>query len=100
MVPRQATAGGSALGNGVDSAGPAPVAAGAPRPKPPVQTHGLQAERRAAQTVRCPDEGTNSWESHLPFGGRAGSQSSLGRVGGRYLIERLTELKTVVVNLA
>ena len=34
-----------------------------------------------------------------PFGGRAGSQSGLGRVGGRFAIERLTELKTIVVNL-
>ena len=46
------------------------------------------------------NEGTNYWESHLPFGGRAGSQSGLGRVGGRFAIERLTELKTIVVKLA
>jgi acyl-CoA reductase-like NAD-dependent aldehyde dehydrogenase len=46
------------------------------------------------------NEGTNYWESHLPFGGRAGSQSGIGRVGGRFSIERLTELKTVVINLA
>jgi acyl-CoA reductase-like NAD-dependent aldehyde dehydrogenase len=46
------------------------------------------------------NEGTNYWEPHLPFGGRAGSQSGLGRVGGRFSIERLTELKTIVVNLA
>jgi succinate-semialdehyde dehydrogenase/glutarate-semialdehyde dehydrogenase len=46
------------------------------------------------------NEGTNYWESHLPFGGRAGSRSGLGRVGGRFSLERLTELKTVVVNLA
>jgi len=46
------------------------------------------------------NEGTNYWESHLPFGGRAGSESGLGRVGGRFSIERLTELKTIVVNLA
>ena len=45
------------------------------------------------------NESTNYWESHLPFGGRAGSQSGLGRVGGRYAMERLTELKTVVLNL-
>ncbi|HXI45150.1 MAG TPA: aldehyde dehydrogenase family protein [Candidatus Acidoferrales bacterium] len=46
------------------------------------------------------NESTNYWESHLPFGGRAGSGSGLGRVGGRFSIERLTELKTIVVNLA
>ncbi len=45
------------------------------------------------------NEGTNYWESHLPFGGRAGSQSGVGRVGGRFSMERLTELKTIVVNL-
>ncbi|HYL41732.1 MAG TPA: aldehyde dehydrogenase family protein [Candidatus Binatus sp.] len=45
------------------------------------------------------NESTNYWESHLPFGGRGGTASGLGRVGGRYAMERLTELKTVVVNL-
>lgn len=45
------------------------------------------------------NEGTNYWESHLPFGGRAGSGSGVGRVGGRYSMDKLTELKTVIVNL-
>jgi succinate-semialdehyde dehydrogenase/glutarate-semialdehyde dehydrogenase len=45
------------------------------------------------------NEGTNYWESHLPFGGRAGSSSGVGRVGGRFSMERLTELKTIVVDL-
>jgi succinate-semialdehyde dehydrogenase/glutarate-semialdehyde dehydrogenase len=57
------------------------------------------AERARAGWVNI-NEGTNYWESHLPFGGRAGSQSGLGRVGGRFSLERLTELKTIVVNLA
>jgi acyl-CoA reductase-like NAD-dependent aldehyde dehydrogenase len=61
---------------------------------------GLQfAESARAGWVNI-NEGTNYWESHLPFGGRAGSQSGLGRVGGRFAIERLTELKTIVINLA
>ncbi|MBA3875818.1 MAG: aldehyde dehydrogenase [Anaerolinea sp.] len=67
-------------------------------------TRDLRVGIRFAESVRAGwvniNEGTNYWESHLPFGGRAGSQSGLGRVGGRFLIERLTELKTVVVNLA
>ena len=29
------------------------------------------------------NESTNYWESHLPFGGRAGKSSGVGRVGGR-----------------
>ena len=45
------------------------------------------------------NEGTNYWESHLPFGGRAGTQSGVGRVGGRFSMERFTELKTVILNL-
>jgi acyl-CoA reductase-like NAD-dependent aldehyde dehydrogenase len=45
------------------------------------------------------NEGTNYWESHLPFGGRAGAASGVGRVGGRFSMERLTELKTIVIDL-
>ena len=45
------------------------------------------------------NEGTNYWEAHLPFGGRAGSASGVGRVGGRFSMERFTELKTVILNL-
>ena len=46
------------------------------------------------------NESTNWWEIHLPFGGRAGSRSGIGRVGGRFTLERLTELKTIVVDLS
>ena len=45
------------------------------------------------------NESTNYWESHLPFGGRSGSRSGVGRVGGRHTLESFTELKTVVLNL-
>jgi acyl-CoA reductase-like NAD-dependent aldehyde dehydrogenase len=38
---------------------------------------------------------TNLWESHLPFGGRSGSVSGRGRVGGRFAMETFTEFKTV-----
>jgi succinate-semialdehyde dehydrogenase/glutarate-semialdehyde dehydrogenase len=43
------------------------------------------------------NETTNYWENHLPFGGRAGSDSGTGRVGGRHALEQLTELQTVVI---
>ena len=39
---------------------------------------------------------TNLWESHLPFGGRAGSVSGRGRVGGRFAMESFTEPKTIL----
>jgi acyl-CoA reductase-like NAD-dependent aldehyde dehydrogenase len=42
---------------------------------------------------------SNYWEPHLPFGGRSGSRSGVGRVGGRFAFESFTELKTVVVDL-
>jgi succinate-semialdehyde dehydrogenase/glutarate-semialdehyde dehydrogenase len=45
------------------------------------------------------NETTNYWEAHLPWGGRARSESGIGRVGGRYPLETFTELKTVVVTL-
>ena len=45
------------------------------------------------------NESTNYWESHLPFGGRAGSSSGIGRVGGSSVLEAFTEPKTVVVTL-
>jgi acyl-CoA reductase-like NAD-dependent aldehyde dehydrogenase len=68
-----------------------------------VFTRDLARGLRFAESARAGwvniNEGTNYWESHLPFGGRAGSQSGLGRVGGRFSIERLTELKTIVVNV-
>lgn len=45
------------------------------------------------------NESTNYWESHLPFGGRAGSSSGVGRVGGSQVLEAFTEPKTVVLTL-
>jgi acyl-CoA reductase-like NAD-dependent aldehyde dehydrogenase len=65
-------------------------------------TRDLGRGLRFAERVRTGwvnvNEGTNYWESHLPFGGRAGSASGVGRVGGRFSMERLTELKTIVVD--
>ncbi len=45
------------------------------------------------------NESTNYWESHLPFGGRAGSGSGVGRVGGSQVLDAFTEPKTVVLTL-
>jgi succinate-semialdehyde dehydrogenase/glutarate-semialdehyde dehydrogenase len=53
------------------------------------------AERARAGWVNI-NASTNLWESHLPFGGRSGSVSGSGRVGGRYPMESFTEPKTVV----
>jgi acyl-CoA reductase-like NAD-dependent aldehyde dehydrogenase len=53
------------------------------------------AERARAGWVNI-NASTNLWESHLPFGGRAGSVSGRGRVGGRYPMDTFTEPKTIV----
>jgi acyl-CoA reductase-like NAD-dependent aldehyde dehydrogenase len=52
------------------------------------------AERARAGWVNI-NASTNLWESHLPFGGRAGSVSGSGRVGGSYPMDTFTEPKTV-----
>jgi succinate-semialdehyde dehydrogenase/glutarate-semialdehyde dehydrogenase len=44
------------------------------------------------------NDSSNYWESHLPFGGRAGTASGIGRVGGSAPMEAFTELQTVVVS--
>ena len=69
-----------------------------------VFTRDLARGLRYAEAVRTGwvnvNEGTNYWESHLPFGGRSGSASGVGRVGGRFSMERLTELKTIVIDMS
>ncbi len=53
------------------------------------------AERARAGWVNI-NASTNLWESHLPFGGRSGSVSGRGRVGGPYAMETFTEPRTIV----
>jgi acyl-CoA reductase-like NAD-dependent aldehyde dehydrogenase len=69
-----------------------------------VWTRDLARGLRFAEAARAGwvnvNESTNYWESHLPFGGRAGSRSGVGRVGGAHSMrDTFTELKTVVVTL-
>src|SRR4029077_18127688 len=45
------------------------------------------------------NESTHYWEAHLPFGGRAGKKSGIGRVGGRFALEQMTDLKTIVIEI-
>jgi acyl-CoA reductase-like NAD-dependent aldehyde dehydrogenase len=65
-------------------------------------TRDLARGLRFADSVRTGwvniNESSNYWESHLPFGGRAGSASGIGRVGGAAPMESFTELQTVVLS--
>jgi succinate-semialdehyde dehydrogenase/glutarate-semialdehyde dehydrogenase len=45
------------------------------------------------------NESSNYWEAHIPFGGRAGKESGIGRVGGHRAIEQMTDLKTIIVDI-
>jgi acyl-CoA reductase-like NAD-dependent aldehyde dehydrogenase len=63
-------------------------------------TTDLAAGLRFADSVQMGlvnvNETTNYWEPHLPWGGRARSQSGIGRVGGAHPMNTLTELQTVL----
>jgi acyl-CoA reductase-like NAD-dependent aldehyde dehydrogenase len=43
------------------------------------------------------NESSNYWEAHLPFGGRSGTDSGIGRVGGSHVMDSFTELQTVTL---
>ncbi len=58
---------------------------------------GLEFAERARTGWVNINESTNYWEAHLPFGGRAGSASGIGRVGGAHVMDSFTELQTVVL---
>jgi succinate-semialdehyde dehydrogenase/glutarate-semialdehyde dehydrogenase len=64
-------------------------------------TRDLARGLRYADAVRTGwvnvNESSNYWETHLPFGGRSGSASGIGRVGGSAPMEAFTELQTVVL---
>ena len=40
------------------------------------------------------------WETHLPFGGAAGKQSGMGRLGGKYALQEMTEIKTITFDIS
>ena len=44
------------------------------------------------------NESSNYWEAHLPFGGRAGTDSGIGKVGGDSVMQTFTELQTIVLS--
>lgn len=37
---------------------------------------------------------SNYWELHIPFGGASGTDSGIGRIGGRYTLEAMSDLRT------
>ncbi|HEY1516703.1 MAG TPA: aldehyde dehydrogenase family protein [Solirubrobacteraceae bacterium] len=60
--------------------------------------HGLEFADRVRTGWVNINESSNYWEAHLPFGGRAGTDSGIGRVGGSHVMQSFTELQTVVLS--
>ena len=45
------------------------------------------------------NDSTDYWEAHEPFGGAAGTKTGWGRIGGRYTMLDMTDLKTAVLDV-
>jgi len=45
------------------------------------------------------NDSTNYWEFNLPFGGAAGTQSGRGRLGGRWVLDEFTQVKSLVLDI-
>jgi acyl-CoA reductase-like NAD-dependent aldehyde dehydrogenase len=45
------------------------------------------------------NESTAYWQPHTPFGGFSGKQSGVGRLGGRWTLEEMTQVKTINIDV-
>jgi succinate-semialdehyde dehydrogenase/glutarate-semialdehyde dehydrogenase len=67
-----------------------------------VYTNSLQRAFRFVDSLRVGNvvvnDSTDYWEAHEPFGGAAGTRTGWGRIGGRYTMLDMTDLKTVVLD--
>lgn len=45
------------------------------------------------------NEASAYWQPHTPFGGYSGKSSGVGRLGGRYTLLEMTQIKTLVVDV-
>lgn len=56
------------------------------------------AERLRTGVVVVNDN-SNFWEPHVPFGGMSGTSSGVGRLGGRHVLEFMSDLQTVAFHV-
>jgi len=56
------------------------------------------AERLRTGVVVINDQ-SNYWEPHVPFGGMSGTRSGVGRLGGRQILEFMSDLQTIAFHL-
>ena len=45
------------------------------------------------------NDNSNYWESHIPFGGVSGTQSGIGRLGGKHTMMEMTDLRTMTIDV-
>ena len=45
------------------------------------------------------NEVSTYWQPHTPFGGYSGKRSGVGRLGGKYTILEMSQVKTLVMNV-
>jgi acyl-CoA reductase-like NAD-dependent aldehyde dehydrogenase len=68
-----------------------------------VYTSSLQRAFRFLDHLRVGNvvvnDSTDYWEAHEPFGGASGTRTGWGRIGGRYTMLDMTDLKTVVLDV-
>jgi succinate-semialdehyde dehydrogenase/glutarate-semialdehyde dehydrogenase len=68
-----------------------------------VYTTSLKRAFRYADAIKTGNvvvnDSTDYWEAHEPFGGAAGTRTGWGRIGGRYTMLDMTDLKTVVIDV-
>jgi succinate-semialdehyde dehydrogenase/glutarate-semialdehyde dehydrogenase len=58
---------------------------------------------RLAEGLQCGvvniNETSAYWQPHTPFGGFTGKRSGIGRIGGRYTLLEMTQLKTITIDV-
>jgi succinate-semialdehyde dehydrogenase/glutarate-semialdehyde dehydrogenase len=68
-----------------------------------VFTRDLARAWRLAEALQCGvvniNETSAYWQPHTPFGGFTGKRSGIGRIGGRYTLLEMTQLKTIAVDV-
>jgi succinate-semialdehyde dehydrogenase/glutarate-semialdehyde dehydrogenase len=68
-----------------------------------VYTSNLKRAFRFVDSLRVGNvvvnDSTDYWEAHEPFGGASGTQSGWGRIGGRYTMLDMSDLRTVVLDV-
>jgi acyl-CoA reductase-like NAD-dependent aldehyde dehydrogenase len=69
-------------------------------PRSPEQPRGAWkwAERLRTGVAVINDQ-SNYWEPHVPFGGMSGTRSGVGRLGGKQILEFMSDLQTIAFHV-